>query len=69
MHGFTVTRLESKHGEGFRRLIHPLVASGKIKYKEDISVGLESVGEAILSVQRGTNNGKAVVHVASDQRA
>ena len=43
-----------------------MVASGQIKYTEDRSTGLQSVGEAILSVQKGTNTGKKVIIVAGD---
>ena len=42
------------------------VASGKLKYLEDHSYGLESVGEAILAIQSGTNYGKKVVIIAQD---
>ncbi|KAJ6458192.1 alcohol dehydrogenase [Mycena sanguinolenta] len=37
-----------------------------LKYYEDVSRGLETVGEAILRVQKGTNEGKAVVLVAEE---
>lgn len=42
------------------------IASGEMKYLEDRSYGLESVGDAILAVQKGTNFGKKVVIVAED---
>ena len=55
-----------QYREAFYRDIPPMVASGQIKYTEDRSTGLESVGEAILSVQKGTNTGKKVIIVADD---
>ena len=55
-----------QYRESFYRDMPALVAAGKIKYTEDRSTGLESVGEAILSVQKGTNTGKKVIIVADD---
>lgn len=43
-----------------------MVASGKIKYKEDVTRGLDKLGDVILAVQKGTNKGKAVVLVADE---
>nr|GAT44612.1 predicted protein [Mycena chlorophos] len=42
------------------------LATGEIKYIEDITRGLENAGEVILSVQKGRNMGKAVVIVADE---
>jgi NADPH-dependent curcumin reductase CurA len=44
--------------------IPSMVANGQIKYKEEISYGLEKVGDALLAVQSGANKGKSVVVVA-----
>ena len=66
MHGFVVYRLEEKHGAAFFAEIPPKVASGEIKYREDIYNGLETVGDVILAVQKGTNKAKAVIHVADE---
>jgi len=65
-HGFVVFRLEPKWNDEFFKTVPPLVASGKIKYREDVSQGLESVGDVILAVQKGTNKAKAIIHVADD---
>lgn len=43
-----------------------LVKEGKLKYKEQVYEGLESVGRAILEVQKGLNRAKAVVKVAEE---
>jgi len=37
---------------------------GKIKFKEEVSNGLESVGDVSLVVKKDKNKSKAVVHVA-----
>jgi NADPH-dependent curcumin reductase CurA len=66
IHGSIVSRLEEKHRAAFFAEIPPKVASGEIKYREEIYNGLESVGDAILAVQKGTNKAKAVIHVADE---
>jgi NADPH-dependent curcumin reductase CurA len=66
MHGFIVSRLEEKWSAAFFAEIPPKVASGEIKHREEIYNGLESVGDAILAVQKGTNKAKAVIHVADE---
>ncbi|KAJ7898302.1 hypothetical protein B0H14DRAFT_3424674 [Mycena olivaceomarginata] len=45
----------------FYETIPPQLASGALKYSEEITTGLDKVGEVISAVQRGTNRGKAVV--------
>ncbi|KAF8896877.1 alcohol dehydrogenase [Gymnopilus junonius] len=52
MNGFIVSRLAPKWNEEF--------------FKTDISNGLETVGDVLLAVQKGTNKAKAVVHVADE---
>jgi len=61
-----VTILEPKYEEEFYKVIPPKLASGEIKYLEDVTKGLENAGHAILSVQAGTNKGKSVVWVADE---
>ncbi|TFK22720.1 alcohol dehydrogenase [Coprinopsis marcescibilis] len=65
MTGFIVLELESKYSEEFYNTVPELVASGQIKYREHVYEGLESVGEALLAVQQGTNKAKAVIKVAA----
>ncbi|KAI0725917.1 NAD-P-binding protein [Fomitopsis betulina] len=62
--GFIVDSLYHKYREPFLKEFPAAVAAGTIKYSEDVSRGLESVGEAIVAVQKGTNNGKKIVVVA-----
>ena len=66
LYGFIVFRIEHMYNDEFYKVVPPLVASGKIKYKEDVTNGLDKVGDVILAVQKGLNKGKAVVHVADD---
>ncbi|KZT65252.1 alcohol dehydrogenase [Daedalea quercina L-15889] len=67
INGFIVGSLYPKYRDQFYKEIPPMVASGQIKFSEDRSHGLEAAGEAILAVQKGTNNGKKVIVVAEDE--
>ncbi|KAF5335316.1 hypothetical protein D9611_011771 [Ephemerocybe angulata] len=66
MFGFIVMRLEHKYDAQFYKEVPELIASGKLKVREEVWEGLQSVGDAILAVQKGTNKAKAVVHVADE---
>lgn len=44
--------------------VGPLLASGKMKYKEDVVDGLDNAPEAFLGLFRGANFGKLVVKVS-----
>jgi NADPH-dependent curcumin reductase len=44
----------------------PAVAEGKIKYKEDITVGLENAIDAFTGMLAGKNFGKAIIKVADE---
>ncbi|QRV84710.1 Zinc-binding dehydrogenase [Ceratobasidium sp. AG-Ba] len=64
--GFIQHELETQVGKPqvFYEKMTPLVASGQIKWNEQIYEGLEKAGDAILDVQKGDNTAKAVVKVA-----
>ncbi|KAH0578570.1 hypothetical protein H2248_003717 [Termitomyces sp. 'cryptogamus'] len=64
MNGFIVFRLEHKYEEEFYATIPQKVASGKLKYTEEVTEGLDKVGDVILAVQKGQNKAKAVIRVA-----
>lgn len=66
MNGFIVFRLEHKYQEEFYATIPAKVASGKLKYTEEVTEGLDKVGDVILAVQKGQNKAKAVIKVADD---
>ncbi|KAB5591573.1 hypothetical protein CTheo_5002 [Ceratobasidium theobromae] len=64
--GFIMWELEAQVGkpESFYEKVAPLVASGKIKWHEQIYEGLDKAGDVILAVQKGDNTAKAIVKVA-----
>ncbi len=61
--GFLVYDFADQEG-AFIEEIAPLVKSGAIKHREDISEGLESAPETFIGMLTGTNFGKTLVHVA-----
>ena len=65
MHGLFFLNLMPKYGAQFNAEISAKIASGEIKHREHI-YDLAKGGEAILAVQKGYNNGKAVIHVADE---
>ncbi|KAG6885213.1 hypothetical protein C0993_004773 [Termitomyces sp. T159_Od127] len=66
MHGFIIFKLELEYQEEFDATIPDKVASGEFKYTEEITEGLDKVGDVILAVQKGQNKAKAVIKVADD---
>ncbi|TDL20588.1 NAD-P-binding protein [Rickenella mellea] len=65
--GFVVTVFEDQYKEDFYAEIPSRVAKGELKYVEDVTVGLEGVGQALLNVQTGANRGKSVIRVSQSQ--
>jgi len=49
--------------------VAPLVASGKIKYREDIRQGLDNIPACFSEMLRGDNFGKMLVQVGADPTA
>lgn len=66
MQGFIVGYIAPKYDDEFYEVVPAKIASGELKYSEHVYEGLESAGDVILAVQKGTNTGKAVVHVADE---
>ena len=66
VYGFIVGNLMPKYGEAFYAEVPKWIADGAIKYTEDVKIGLEQTGQAILDVQTGKNTGKSVIVVAKD---
>ncbi|KAJ6574378.1 alcohol dehydrogenase [Mycena capillaripes] len=64
--GILVIHLQDKYDTKFYATIPQAIAAGEIKYTEEVSQGLESVGDAILRVQQGRNTAKAVVVVSEE---
>jgi NADPH-dependent curcumin reductase CurA len=54
------------HHDAFLAEMEPLVASGKIRYREDIREGLDTLPTAFIEMLRGGNLGKMLVRVAED---
>ncbi|KAI0072843.1 NAD(P)-binding protein [Panus rudis PR-1116 ss-1] len=66
MHGFLVFALHEKYEDEFYKEWPKKVASGEIKYLEDVKDGLNLTGQAIFEVQKGLNKGKSVIKVADE---
>ena len=66
IHGILVMSLLPKYVQAFYSEIPARIASGELKYTEDLTEGLENGGQAILDVQSGKNKGKSVVRVARE---
>jgi NADPH-dependent curcumin reductase CurA len=66
MHGFLVWPLLPKYYEEFYATMPGKIASGEFKYVEEVTKGLDKVGDVILAVQNGTSKAKAVVVVAEE---
>ncbi|KAI0711845.1 NAD(P)-binding protein [Cerioporus squamosus] len=65
-HGFLFLSLMPKYIEDFYRTFPPRVASGELKYKDDVVRGLENAGKALVDVLSGKNFGKCSVVVADE---
>ena len=62
MEGFLVTDYASRYDEGLARLAQ-WVASGELRWREDVTEGLENAPKALIGLLQGTNRGKALVKV------
>jgi NADPH-dependent curcumin reductase CurA len=63
MEGFLVTDYAGRFDEAAPRLAR-WVAEGKLRWREDVTDGLENAPRAFLGLLRGENRGKALVKVA-----
>lgn len=66
MEGFLVSDYAHRFDEAAMRLAR-WVAEGKIKWREDVTEGLENAPKAFMGMLRGENRGKALVKVADRQ--
>jgi NADPH-dependent curcumin reductase CurA len=66
IHGFLLAVLRPKPSAAFQTEVVPKLVSGEYKYTEDVSKGLDKVGDVLLAIQKGTNKGKAIVWVADE---
>lgn len=60
VNGFIIFNHYDRYPE-FLAEVAPLIASGEIKYLEDIAEGLENAPQAFLSMMQGGNTGKQIV--------
>ncbi len=58
-----MTDYAPRFGEAIPRLAAWL-AAGKLRYREDVTDGLENAPRAFIGMLRGENRGKALVRVA-----
>jgi NADPH-dependent curcumin reductase len=64
--GLFVGDFVENHHDAFLREVAPSVASGQVKYREDIRQGLEAIPTCFAEMLRGDNFGKMVVQVGED---
>jgi NADPH-dependent curcumin reductase CurA len=64
LRGFINTEFVPTHYEAFQEELGPLVATGEIKYREDIVDGLENAPRAFIGMLTGSNFGKLLVRVS-----
>jgi hypothetical protein len=63
--GFSNSEFASEYYSQFLREIGPLVANGRIRYREHIVEGLDSAPSAFIGMLEGRNFGKLLVKVAN----
>lgn len=63
--GFINYEFADEHYDTFLRTVGPGVAEGRIRYREDVTDGLESAPAAFLDMLTGRNFGKTLVRVAT----
>ncbi|TCD61390.1 hypothetical protein EIP91_008527 [Steccherinum ochraceum] len=66
IYGFRMTTISPAYREAFYKEIPEAIASGKIKYREDVTEGLENAPQVMLDVQLGRNEGKSIIKLASE---
>ncbi|KAF8909589.1 alcohol dehydrogenase [Mucidula mucida] len=66
INGFLEWFLAPKWTDEFYHVIPRKLASGEIKYREEITKGLEGAGEAMRKIQMGENLAKSVIVVADE---
>ncbi|KAI0056021.1 alcohol dehydrogenase [Artomyces pyxidatus] len=66
LHGLLVIDFFATHKDAFYADFSKLVKEGTLKYKEDVTRGLETAPQALRSLSDGSNTGKRVVVLADD---
>jgi NADPH-dependent curcumin reductase CurA len=63
LRGFFNTEFIEEHYAEFLRIVSDGIVDGRIKYREDVTEGLERAPEAFIRMLRGQNFGKVLVKV------
>ena len=63
LRGFINTEFVAEHYADFLKTVSAGLADGRIRYREDITEGLENAPAAFMGMLQGKNFGKAIVHV------
>jgi len=63
MEGFVVFDYMSRYGDALAELT-PMVADGRLRYREDVREGLERAPAALIDLYSGDNEGKLLVKIA-----
>ena len=69
LRGFTNEEFADAHYPQFLRTVSGGIAGGRIRYREDVTEGLENAPKAFIDVLEGRNLGIALVHVAQSASA
>ena len=64
LRGFINTEFAAEHYADFLKTVSTAIADGRIRYREDVTEGLENAPAAFMGLLQGKNFGKALVHVA-----
>src|SRR6516225_3763983 len=63
LRGYINSEFAAEHYPAFLRVVGAAVADGRIRYREDITEGLENAAAAFIGMLQGRNFGKALVRV------
>jgi NADPH-dependent curcumin reductase CurA len=64
LRGYINYEFAAEHHSSFLRTVGAAVADGRIRYREDITDGLENAPAAFIGMLEGRNFGKALVRIA-----
>ena len=64
LRGFINTEFVADHYADFLRVVSAGLADGSIRYREDLTEGIENAPAAFMGLLQGKNFGKALVHVS-----
>jgi NADPH-dependent curcumin reductase len=65
LRGYINYDFATEHYPAFLRTVTPAIADGRIRYREDVTDGLENAPAAFIGMLQGRNFGKVLVRVAA----